>query len=149
MHLRKMPVKASLASESSGRRLRSLRFAEERQERLAAGLAMIAGFLDAYGIITYNTCLSFMSGNTTPGCQTGQGHFGAAAPSPLAIIFFVSGSLAGALLAHSAVRRMGWVPGRRIIVGRGNTALGRVGFVVAHAGPVCACGVRSLRKHAI
>jgi hypothetical protein len=67
-HLGKMPVNGSLASESSGRRLRSLQFAAERQEWLAAGLAMIAGFLDAYGMITYNTYLSFMSGNTT---QTG------------------------------------------------------------------------------
>lgn len=108
-----MPVNESLVSESSVRRLRSLRFAAERQEWLAAGLSMIAGFLDAYGIITYNTYLSFMSGNTTQtGYQTGQGHFGAAAPSALAIIFFVSGSLAGALLAHSAVRRI-----RRLVFG--------------------------------
>jgi len=40
----------------------------EVQEWLAVSLAMIAGFLDAYGTITYNTYLSFMSGNTT---QTG------------------------------------------------------------------------------
>jgi Protein of unknown function (DUF1275) len=40
----------------------------ELKEWLAVGLAMIAGFVDAYGIITYNTYLSFMSGNTT---QTG------------------------------------------------------------------------------
>jgi uncharacterized membrane protein YoaK (UPF0700 family) len=112
-HLRNMPVNESLVSESSVRRLRSLRFAAERQEWLAAGLSMIAGFLDAYGIITYNTYLSFMSGNTTQtGYQTGQGHFGAAAPSALAIIFFVGGSLAGALLAHSAVRRI-----RRVVFG--------------------------------
>jgi uncharacterized membrane protein YoaK (UPF0700 family) len=109
-HLRKMPVNGSLASESSGRRLRSLQFAAERQEWLAAGLAMIAGFLDAYGMITYNTYLSFMSGNTTQtGYKIGQGHFGAAVPSALAIVFFVG---AGALLAHSAVRRI-----RRLVFG--------------------------------
>jgi hypothetical protein len=28
----------------------------------------LTGFVDAYGIITYDSCLSFMSGNTT---QTG------------------------------------------------------------------------------
>ena len=38
-------------------------------ERLAAGLAMIAGYIDAYGLIRYQTYLSFMSGNTT---QTGS-----------------------------------------------------------------------------
>src|SRR6202035_3254734 len=75
--LRKMPVNESLASESSGRRLRSLRFAAERQESLDAGVAMIAGFLDAYGIIAYGTYLSFMSGNTTQaGYKIAQGNFG-------------------------------------------------------------------------
>jgi hypothetical protein len=43
----------------------SVRLAAQGQERLAAGLAMTAGFVDAYGMITYNTYLSFMSGNTT------------------------------------------------------------------------------------
>jgi uncharacterized membrane protein YoaK (UPF0700 family) len=107
MALFKMPVNGSLASESSGCRLRSLQFAEEGQEWLAAGLAMIAGFLDAYGMITYNTYLSFMSGNTTQtGYNTGQGNFGAAVPSALAIVFFVGGSFAGALLPHSEVHRI-------------------------------------------
>jgi uncharacterized membrane protein YoaK (UPF0700 family) len=93
--------------------MRSLRFAAERQEWLAVGLAMIAGFLDAYGMITYNTYLSFMSGNTTQtGYQTGQGNFGAAVPSALAIVFFLGGSFAGALLAHSEVRRI-----RRLVFG--------------------------------
>jgi uncharacterized membrane protein YoaK (UPF0700 family) len=109
-----MPVNGSLASESSGCRLRSSRLAAERQEWwLAAGLAMIAGFLDGYGMITYNTYLSFMSGNTTQtGYKTGQGNFAAPVPSGLAIIFFVGGSFAGALLAHSAVRRI-----RRLVFG--------------------------------
>ena len=71
---------------------------------------MIAGFMDAYGIRTY---LSFMSGNTTQiGYRAGQGNFGLAVPSALAIVFFVGGSLAGALLVHSAVRRI-----RRLIFG--------------------------------
>jgi uncharacterized membrane protein YoaK (UPF0700 family) len=113
MHLRKMSVKGSLASKSSSCRLRSLRFAADRQEWLAADLAMIAGFLDAYGIITYKTYLSFMSGNTTQtGYESGQGHFWAAVPSALAIVFFVGGSFAGALLVHSAVRRI-----RRLVFG--------------------------------
>ena len=112
-HLRKMPVNGSVASKSSGRELRSLRLAGERQEWLAAGLAMIAGFVDAYGMITYRTYLSFMSGNTTQtGYETGQGNVGAAVPSALAIVFFVGGSFAGALLVHSAVRRI-----RRLVFG--------------------------------
>ena len=85
----------------------------EIQEWLAVGLAMIAGFVDAYGIITYRTYLSFMSGNTTQaGFRIGQGNFWAAMHSALAIVFFVGGSFAGALLAHSAVRRI-----RRLVFG--------------------------------
>jgi uncharacterized membrane protein YoaK (UPF0700 family) len=72
------------------------------QERLATGLAMLAGFVDAYGIITYNTYLSFMSGNTTQtGYRAGQGDFALAAPSALAITFFAGGSFVGALIANS------------------------------------------------
>lgn len=41
------------------RRLRSLRLGAERREWLAAGLAMIARFVDGYGIL-YDTNLSFM-----------------------------------------------------------------------------------------
>jgi len=86
---------------------RGLWFLAQTQERLAAGLAMIAGFVDAYGIITYGTYLSFMSGNTTQtGYQIGQGNFAAALPSALAIVFFVGGSFAGAWLAESASGRV-------------------------------------------
>jgi uncharacterized membrane protein YoaK (UPF0700 family) len=85
----------------------------EVQGWLAVGLAMIAGFVDAYGIITYDTYLSFMSGNTThTGYKTGQGDCWAAVPSALAIVFFVGGSFAGALLAHSGVHRI-----RRLVFG--------------------------------
>jgi hypothetical protein len=47
---------------------RSPRAQARRAELLAAALAMIAGFIDAYGMITYGVFVSFMSGNTT---QTG------------------------------------------------------------------------------
>lgn len=51
--------------------------------------------------------LSFMSGKTTQaGCKIGQGNFGDAAHAALAIVSFVVGSFAGALLSHSAVRRV-------------------------------------------
>jgi uncharacterized membrane protein YoaK (UPF0700 family) len=89
-------------------------YPEEIEEWLAAALAMIAGFLDAYGMITYRTYLSFMSGNTTQaGYELGQGKFGPALYSVLlAIVFFVCGSFAGALLAQSSVRRI-----RRLVFG--------------------------------
>ena len=88
-------------------------FAEKTQEHLAAGLALIAGFVDAYGVITYGIYLSFMSGNTTQtGYRIGQGNFAAAVPAALAIVFFVGGSFAGALLADVAGRRA-----RRLIFG--------------------------------
>jgi uncharacterized membrane protein YoaK (UPF0700 family) len=74
-------------------------------ERLAAALAMIAGFVDAYGIITYGVFVSFMSGNTTQtGYQTAEGAFGPASLSALAILFFVVGSFAGTLLVQAAGR---------------------------------------------
>src|SRR5258707_9065907 len=74
-------------------------------ERLAAALALIAGFVDAYGMITYGVFVSFMSGNTTQtGYQTAEGAFGPASLSALAILFFVVGSFAGTLLVQAAGR---------------------------------------------
>ena len=126
-----------LETEAADRTARSQRSAAQRQERLAAGLAMVAGFVDAYGIITYGVYVSFMSGNTTQtGYQAGQGAFSAAAPSALAILFFVGGSFAGTLLAEFAGRRA-----RRLVFGVaaaalaaiiGFTQLGSVSAGVAH-----------------
>jgi uncharacterized membrane protein YoaK (UPF0700 family) len=80
---------------------------------LAYGLATIAGFVDAYGIMTYGVYVSFMSGNTTQtGYNAGLGAFSAAAPSALAILFFVGGSFAGTLLTQFAGRRA-----RRLVFG--------------------------------
>jgi uncharacterized membrane protein YoaK (UPF0700 family) len=82
---------------------RSRRAQARNAERLAAALAMIAGFVDAYGMITYGVFVSFMSGNTTQtGYQTAEGAFGPAALSALAILFFVVGSFAGSLLVQAA-----------------------------------------------
>jgi uncharacterized membrane protein YoaK (UPF0700 family) len=84
---------------------RSLRARTRNAELLAAALATIAGFIDAYGFITYGVYASFMSGNTTQiGYQSAEGAFGAASLSALAILFFVGGSFAGALLAQFAGR---------------------------------------------
>jgi uncharacterized membrane protein YoaK (UPF0700 family) len=72
--------------------------------RLAAVLALTAGFVDAYGLISYQTYLSFMSGNTTQtGSQIGQAQLTAALPSLTAIVFFVLGVFRGSLLVHSGL----------------------------------------------
>jgi uncharacterized membrane protein YoaK (UPF0700 family) len=72
----------------------------------AATLTLVAGFVDAYGIIIYQTYLSFMSGNTTQtGYRIGQSDLAAAVPSGLAVIFFVVGSFAGSFLVRASWRR--------------------------------------------
>jgi uncharacterized membrane protein YoaK (UPF0700 family) len=84
---------------------RSPRAQARNAELLAAALAMIAGFIDAYGIITYGVFVSFMSGNTTQtGYQTAEGAFGPASLSALAILMFLVGSFAGTLLVQAAGR---------------------------------------------
>jgi uncharacterized membrane protein YoaK (UPF0700 family) len=84
---------------------RSLQARTRNAELLAVALAMIAGFIDAYGMITYGVFVSFMSGNTTQtGYQTAKGAFGPASLSALAILFFVVGSFAGTLLVQAAGR---------------------------------------------
>ena len=75
------------------------------ERRLAIHLALIAGYVDAYGLLAYGTYVSFMSGNTTQtGSMTGQGKLFAALPSVVAIVFFVAGSFAGTWLTHSRLR---------------------------------------------
>jgi len=78
---------------------------------LAVGLTMIAGYVDAYGFISYRSYVSFMSGNTT---QTGslivQGNLAAAVPALLAIVFFFVGVFTGTFLAHSSARQSRWLP---------------------------------------
>ena len=113
MVVRMVTVGRGVSGSRNGRVHLSGEDVAELESWLAVGLAMIVGFLDGYGIITYNTYLSFMSGNTTQaGYRIGQGHLAAAVHSALAVVFFVLGSFAGALLAHSAVRRI-----RRLVFG--------------------------------
>jgi uncharacterized membrane protein YoaK (UPF0700 family) len=114
---------------------RSRRARARSAEWLAAALALIAGFVDAYGMITYGVYVSFMSGNTTQtGYQAAEGAFGPASLSALAILFFVVGSFAGTLLAHFAGRH-----GRRVVFGAVAAALTAIvvlraqGFVAAGA----------------
>ena len=83
-----------------------LRLYEIRVEwALAVFLALIAGYLDGYGLLVLGTFVSFMSGNTTiTGLKSGQGSFQAALPSAIAIVFFVTGSFLGNLFSQSRLR---------------------------------------------
>jgi uncharacterized membrane protein YoaK (UPF0700 family) len=98
------PARAIGFSALEARAVERSRQAQARSaERLAATLAMIAGFIDAYGMITYRVFVSFMSGNTTQtGYQAAEGVFGPAALAALAILAFVIGSFAGTLLVQAA-----------------------------------------------
>ena len=101
-----MTSPSGLERAAADRPSQSPRSAAQSQELLAVGVAMIAGFVDAYGIITYGVYVSFMSGNTTQtGFRAAEGEFGPAAASALAILFFVGGSFAGTLLIEFAGRR--------------------------------------------
>jgi len=72
---------------------------------LAIFLALIAGYLDGYGLLVLGTYVSFMSGNTTiAGLKSGQGNFQAALPSAIAIVSFVTGSFLGNLFGQSRLR---------------------------------------------
>jgi uncharacterized membrane protein YoaK (UPF0700 family) len=117
----------------------SARAAAQAQERFAAGLAMIAGYVDAYGYFTFKTYVSFMSGNTTQtGYLTGQGDFAAAMPTLLAIVCFVIGAFTGTWLAHSGTpqaRRL------RFVVSIGLTPLGWSGSPVGIATLSVAMGI--------
>jgi uncharacterized membrane protein YoaK (UPF0700 family) len=71
----------------------------------AVFLALIAGYLDGYGLLFLKTYVSFMSGNTTfAGLKSGQGNFEAALPPAIAIVFFVTGGFLGNLFTQSKLR---------------------------------------------
>jgi uncharacterized membrane protein YoaK (UPF0700 family) len=70
---------------------------------LAVFLALVAGYLDGYGLLVLGTYVSFMSGNTTlAGLKSGQGNFQAALPSAIAVLSFVTGSFLGNLFSQSS-----------------------------------------------
>src|SRR5437667_10030468 len=84
----------------------SAQVSTQGDETFAAALAMIAGYVDAYGYLTVKTYVSVMSGNTTQtGFLTGQGDFAAAMPSLLANLSFVIGVVAGTSLTYSGTQR--------------------------------------------
>jgi len=65
----------------------------------AAVLALIAGYVDCYSLLNYQTFASFMSGNTTQAAlHVGRAQFAAAAHSLLPIPLFVAGVFAGTCL---------------------------------------------------
>jgi uncharacterized membrane protein YoaK (UPF0700 family) len=69
------------------------------QEGVAAVLAFIAGYIDAYTLLNYKVYASFMSGNTTQtGLHTGQWRLAEAGHSLLPIPAFVIGGFVATLL---------------------------------------------------
>jgi uncharacterized membrane protein YoaK (UPF0700 family) len=90
-------------------------FADDvRSERaLAICLALIAGYVDAYGIRALGAYVSFMSGNSTSaGSLVGEGRFAAILPFAAAIACYVAGAVAGTWLTHSGLRQP-----RRLLLG--------------------------------
>ena len=84
----------------------TLRLYETRVQRaFAMFLALIAGYVDGYGLLFLGTSVSFMSGNTTTtGLKSGQGDFHAALATAIAVLSFVAGSFLGTLFSQSRLR---------------------------------------------
>src|SRR5438132_10733007 len=118
----------------------SAQVSTEGDETLAAALAMIAGYVDAYGYLSFKTYLSFMSGNTTQtGFLTGQGDFASSMSSLLAIVSFVIGVFTGTSLTYSGTHRSWRV--RFVVV----AALLAVSIVLTPLGwSRCAVGIATL-----
>jgi uncharacterized membrane protein YoaK (UPF0700 family) len=110
------------------------------ERRLAICLALIAGYVDAYGLIALGVYVSFMSGNTTQtGSLIGQGNVAAALPSALAIVFFLFGSFAGTWLTHSRRRHS-----RRLLFGAVSTLLAVIIGVTQLGWSEAAVGIAAL-----
>ncbi len=72
------------------------------RELLAVCLAAVAGYVDAYGFLTFSTFVSFMSGNTThAGIKLGEHAYAFALPAAAAILSFIAGVIAGTLQTSS------------------------------------------------
>jgi uncharacterized membrane protein YoaK (UPF0700 family) len=73
-------------------------------------LVLVTGYVDGFGLQRFQTFVSFMSGNTTvSGVQIGEGAFSAAVPTLVAVLFFVGGVLAGALIAVTDPANAHWL----------------------------------------
>ena len=81
------------------------------QERFAIFLALIAGYIDATGLIKWKTYVSFMSGNTTQlGAALAKGNSGIVFTSLTAITSFLLGVYAGTCLSFWKRNRMKRLP---------------------------------------
>ena len=77
----------------------SVELATRSQGILAALLALIAGYIDSYSLLTYEVYTSFMSGNTTQaGLNAGQGQLASTGHHLLPIPLFVGGVFIGTFL---------------------------------------------------
>lgn len=86
----------------------------QQQLRLVLALAMVAGYVDGYGLLAFNTYLSFMSGNTTQtGANLGRADLPLAIPSALAIAAFLLGIFLGNLRSttnrHDLAKQHDWI----------------------------------------
>jgi len=76
------------------------------QEKLAICLAVVAGFVDATGLIKWKTYVSFMSGNTTQlGSAISSDQFGTMIISLTVIGCFVCGIYLGTCLSLSKLNK--------------------------------------------
>jgi uncharacterized membrane protein YoaK (UPF0700 family) len=72
---------------------------------LAAVLALIAGYIDSFTLLSYKVYASFMSGNTTQtGLHAGEGRIADASHHLLPIPLFVLGVVIGTFLLQSGLR---------------------------------------------
>lgn len=93
---------------------------------VAGLLAMVAGYVDAYAVLSYGVYASFMSGNTTQtGLMVGQFNWLVAARDFLPIPFFVLGVFAGTLIGESGSGRR--PPWRLLLV----TVMGLLALAIA------------------
>lgn len=76
------------------------------QGRLAATLALVSGFADAYATLNYKIFVSFMSGNTTQtGAKLGEWNLAESWHALLPILAFVVGAFTGTMLLHSGIKQ--------------------------------------------
>jgi uncharacterized membrane protein YoaK (UPF0700 family) len=76
------------------------------QGGLVAVLALIAGYIDSYTLLSYEVYASFMSGNTTQtGLRAGQGRLAEAGHYLLPVPLFVIGIFIGTFLLQGGLRR--------------------------------------------
>jgi uncharacterized membrane protein YoaK (UPF0700 family) len=96
-------------------------------------LALLAGYLDGYGLRFLGAYVSFMSGNTTnTGMYSGERAFHAALPSAVAIALFTTGSIFGNLVVHTRLRQSHrWVFGLIAALLAAAAALEQGGIAIA------------------